>query len=168
VLVGLGIGRLRGGQLANLAYLTPRWLPLLVLGVAAVTAARLLPLPVGLAQVLVVGGYLVALAGLAANLHLPWLGVACLGVACNAAAVAANGGRMPVSAAVLRTASADVILGGTTGPFYVVAGRGTPLAILGDTLPAVVGGVGAVLSPGDVILAIGIAATVQAGMRQPG
>jgi uncharacterized protein DUF5317 len=165
VLAGLGIGRLRGGRVANLARLTPRWLPLVVVAAAAVTAARVSLVPVGAARLMVVGGYALALAALVANLRLPWVGLACLGVALNAAVVAANGGRMPVSPAVLRQAAAGVLIAGTTGPFYVVAGPGTPLALLGDTLPVVAGGVGAILSPGDALLALGIAATLQAGMR---
>jgi hypothetical protein len=167
VLAGFAIGRLRGGRPANLAHLNPRALLLLVVAVAAVTAARTAPpygVPVETARLLVVGGYVLALAGLAANLRVPWLWLAGAGVALNAVAVAANGGRMPVSPAVLRAAAAGVLVGGTTGPFYVVAGPSTPVAMLGDTIPVVVHGVGAILSPGDALLAVGLAATVQAGM----
>ena len=164
VLAGIAIGRLRGGRLANLTGLAPRWMPLLVLGVAAVTAARIAVVPVGAARVLVTGGYLLALAGLAANLRLPWLWLALAGAALNTAVIAANGGRMPVSARVIREVARHLVLGGTTGPFYVLAGPRTALAALGDTLPLVVGTAGVILSPGDVLLALGIAATLQAGM----
>jgi hypothetical protein len=135
-----------------------------VLAVAAVTAARIDLVPVGSARVLVVGGYLLALAGLAANLTLPWLWLALAGAALNTAVIAANAGRMPVSGPVIRVISRSLVFGGATGPFYVLAGPYTALAPLGDTLPLVVGGVGVVLSPGDVLLALGIAATLQAGM----
>jgi hypothetical protein len=165
VLAGLAAGRLGGGQLANLTHLRPRWLPLLVLAVAAVTAARIAAVPVGAARVLVIGGYLLALAGLAANLNLAWLWVAFAGAALNAVVIAANGGRMPVSARVLRQASRSLILSGASGPFYVLAGPRTALPALGDILPIAAGGVGVILSPGDVLLAIGIAATLAAGMR---
>jgi uncharacterized protein DUF5317 len=164
VLAGVAIGRLRGGRLVNLTRLAPRWLPLLVLAVASVTAARAALVPVGTARVLVILGYLLALIGLAANLTLPWLWLALAGAALNAIVIAANAGRMPVSGAVIRVISRSLIFGGATGPFYVLAGPRTALAPLGDTLPLVVGGVGVVLSPGDLLLALGIAATLQAGM----
>lgn len=142
-------------------------MPLLLLGVAAVTAARIAVLPVGVARLLVTGGYVLALAGLAANLRLPWLWLAFVGAVLNTAVIAANAGRMPVSAGVVREVAGHLVLGGTTGPFYVLAGPQTALAALGDTLPLVVGGAGVILSPGDVLLAVGIAATLQAGMVRP-
>lgn len=120
--------------------------------------------PVGVARVCVVGGYLLALAALAVNVRIPWLWLALAGTALNAVVIAANGGRMPVSASVLQAASRSLVLGGATGPFYVFAGPGTALAPLGDTLPLIAGGVGVILSPGDIVLAAGIAATLQAAM----
>jgi uncharacterized protein DUF5317 len=164
VLAGLAVGRWRGGRLVNLTRLAPRWLPLLMLAVAAVTAARVAVVPVGAARVLVIGGYLLALVGLAANMALPWLWLAFAGAALNTAVIAANAGRMPVSGPVIRAISRSLVFGGATGPFYVLAGPHTALAPLGDTLPLVVGGVGVVLSPGDALLALGIAAVLQAGM----
>jgi Family of unknown function (DUF5317) len=164
VLAGIVIGRLRGGRLANLARLAPRWLLLLVLAVAAVTGARIVAVPFWLARRLVTGGYVLAVAGLAANLKIPWLWLALAGAVLNTAVIAANGGRMPVSAQVIRDLSARLVLGGATGPFYVLAGPQTALAWLGDTLPLVARGAGVILSPGDVLLALGVVATVQAGM----
>jgi hypothetical protein len=164
VLAGILIGRLRGGRLTNLARLSPRWLVLLVLAVAAVTAARVALVPFALARRLVTTGYVLALAGLAANLRLPWLWPAFIGAVLNTAVIVANGGRMPVSAQVIREASARLLLGGATGPFYVLSGPDTALAPLGDTLPLLVGGVGLIVSPGDVLLALGVVGTVQAGM----
>jgi len=164
VVAGLAAGRVRGGRLANLTNLRPRWLPLLVLAVAAVTAARIAVVPVAAARVFVVGGYVLALVGLAANLNLAWLWVALAGAGFNTAVIAANGGRMPVSARVLREASRSLVLSGASGPFYVLAGPRTALPALGDTLPLAAGGVGVILSPGDVLLGLGIAATLAAGM----
>jgi hypothetical protein len=165
VLAGVAVGRLRGGRLANLTRLAPRWLPLLVLAVALVTVARAALVPVATARVLVIAGYVLALIGLAANLTLPWLWLALAGAALNAVVIAANAGRMPVSGSVIRVISRSLVFGGATGPFYVLAGPRTALAPLGDTLPLVVGGVGVVLSPGDLLLALGVAAVLQAGMR---
>ncbi|HEV2438622.1 MAG TPA: DUF5317 family protein [bacterium] len=164
MLAGLAVGRLRGGRLVNLTHLAPRWMPLLVLAVAAVTAARIAVVPAALAGTLVTAGYLLALVGLIANLRLPWLWLALAGVALNAVVIAANAGRMPVSPRVIREVSRSLVIGGTTGPLYVLAGPRTALAPLGDALPVVAGGVGVILSPGDVLLALGIAATLQAGM----
>jgi len=164
VLAGLAVGRLRGGRLVNLTRLTPRWMPLLVLAVAAVTAARFAVVPVALAGTLVTAGYVLALVGLIVNLRLPWLWLALAGAALNAVVIAANAGRMPVSPRVIRDVSKSLVLSGTTGPFYVLAGPRTALVPLGDTLPVVAGGIGVILSPGDVLLALGIAATLQAAM----
>lgn len=139
-------------------------MPLLVLAVAAVTAARIAAVPVGAARVFVTAGYVLALVGLAANLRVRWLWLAAAGVALNTVVIAANAGRMPVSAGVIREVSRSLVIGGTTSPFYVLAGPGTALAPLGDTLPLVLGGVGVILSPGDLLLAAGLAATMWAAM----
>lgn len=168
VLAGLAAGRVRGGRLVNVTRLNPRWLLLLLLGVAGVAAARSAVLPVPAGRACVVVGYLLALAALTVNIRIPWLWLALAGTALNATVIAANGGRMPVSASVLHTVSRSLVLAGATGPFYVLAGPGTALAPLGDTLPLAVGGVGVILSPGDLVLAAGIAATLQAAMSGNG
>lgn len=117
-------------------------------------------------QALLGAGYLAALISLWLNRHRAWLRVVLLGAALNAAAILANGGRMPVSGAALSRIAHPLMPAVHSGadPRYVLAGPGTPLSILGDILAVEVGGVGVVLSPGDVLMAVGIAGFVQAAM----
>ena len=119
-----------------------------------------------MAQALLGAGYLAALISLWLNRHHAWLRVVLLGAALNAAAILVNGGRMPVSGAALSRIAHPLIPAVHSGadPRYVLASPGTPLSILGDILAVEVGGVGVVLSPGDVLMAVGIAGFVQAAM----
>ncbi len=117
-------------------------------------------------EALLGAGYLAALASLWLNRHDAWLRAVLLGAGLNAAAILANGGRMPVSGAALSRIAHPLIPAVHSGadPRYVLAGPGTPLSMLGDVLAAEIGGVGVVLSPGDVLMAVGIAGFVQAAM----
>jgi len=112
-------------------------------------------------------GYLAALAALWINRSIPWCVAVLAGAALNSAAILANGGRMPVAPSALGSAGAPlahaVVAGGD--PRHVLARPGAPLALLGDTLALGIGGVGLVVSPGDLVMAIGLAALVQAAMR---
>jgi hypothetical protein len=135
-----------------------RALPLLGVGALLVLLARAPGTPAPVDQVLVSTGYLAALASLWLNRHHGWLRLVLLGAALNAAAILANGGRMPVSAAALSRIAHPLL------PRHVLAGPGIPLSFLGDVLPAVISGVGVVLSPGDVFMAVGVAGFIQAAM----
>ena len=54
----------------------------------------------------------------------------------------------------------------TLGPLrYVLAGPHTRVTALGDTLSVRIGNAGMVLSPGDVVMALGLAGFVQGRMR---
>ncbi len=163
------IGWARRGRVSALADLSFRALPLL--GVAAflvlLAHAPGMPLPAG--GVLVGAGYLAALGFLWLNRTHSGIPGVLLGAALNAAAILANGGRMPVSEAALSRIAHPVIPGLRPGTDarHVAAGPGTPLSFLGDVLAVGAGGVGAVVSPGDVVMAMGIAGLVQAAMCRP-
>jgi hypothetical protein len=162
----MDIGWLRGGRLAGLARTSLRALPLLIVGVVLVAAA---PLPIAAAVpagLLIGAGYLAALGALWANRDQPYLWLAAVGAALNAAVIVASGGRMPVAQEAVERAGRPV--GGTllagTDPRHVLAGPGSPLAALGDRWAVHVGALGLVLSPGDVVLAAAVACFVQAAM----
>ncbi len=169
VLVGaLAVGRLSGGTLAGLATLRPRR-PVLVLTAAA---AQLLG-AVLVMRGATTGGYLAGLVAsgglvalfLAANRHLPGAGLFSLGLLANAAVVAANGA-MPVSLAAAARAGVDTrAIAAAADPRHTVAGRGTWARGLGDVVPVPLPLRPAVASPGDVLVAAGLAELVVVGMR---
>ncbi len=151
------------GALAGLSF---RALPLLGLAALFVILARAPGTPAPVGQVLVSTGYLAALGSLWLNRHHGWLRPVLLGAALNAAAILANGGRMPVSAAALSRIAHPLLPDVHSGadPWHVLAAPGIPLSYLGDILAVQIGGVGVILSPGDVLMAVGIAGVVQAAI----
>lgn len=171
-LLGLAIGWVRGGRLGGLAHASLRRFPWLVLGVLLLLAARLPWVPAPAAPFLVGAGYLAAIVMLVANRDHRWLLPVLSGAVLNAAVIVANGGRMPVSARALETAgrpAGHALLGGTD-PRHVLATSGSPLGLLGDRLAFHIGGLAGIASPGDVLMAVGVAGFVQAAMaeRRPG
>jgi hypothetical protein len=90
-------------------------------------------------------------------------GLVAVGVACNALAIAANGG-MPVSAGALADAGLSHI-NVTRGHFYkhVLMTAHTYLRWFGDIIPLRL--VRTVASPGDVLMLIGITSVVWAATK---
>jgi hypothetical protein len=159
--VGLALGVATGGKLGNLANLRFRW-PFFVLAVLLLREVGVLtPLSrVEGAQIV----YAVSLAGLVAwtiwhvdRLTGVWL--VSIGAALNLIVIAANGGRMPVAPELAAHGSHVLVDRGIVGQ-YVLMGSGTHLNWLSDWL-ALPGPVGEWLpeaySPGDVVVALGIA-----------
>jgi hypothetical protein len=74
---------------------------------------------------------------------------------------------MPVSGEALARIGhpAGVGAGSWLASRHVLAGPGTRLVVLGDTLSARIGSAGVVASPGDLAMALGIAGFVQGRMR---
>ncbi len=105
-------------------------------------------------------GLLVAL--VAANWRLPGLPVVGLGLACNAIAIALNGGRMPASPDALRTAGLEFVIlkAGTLGSSAntVLLGPETRVPFLCDifAIPSWFP-LATVFSVGDVLIALGAA-----------
>lgn len=121
---------------------------------------------------LVSAGYLTALVMLWGNRGRPWFPLLIAGTALNTLVILMNGGWMPIVPAALAGAGeplpavlADGRVMIEVDPRHFLAGRGTPLAVLGDSIPMRFGGVGAVMSPGDILMAAGIAGFLQAAMR---
>jgi Family of unknown function (DUF5317) len=165
--IGLVAGLALHGRIDNLSRLRFRW-PWLVVAVLVVRGAVLLtPLRhIDGVQYL----YLAALAVLVAwsvwqteLVRGIWLIAA--GSALNLVVIAANGARMPVTGDV----AGSLLQGGHVGQ-YTLMTSGTNLNWLGDWI-ALPGPLGRLLgegySPGDVVVAAGIAAVIALAMRTP-
>ena len=162
------IGWARGGRLGALGRTSLGGVPLLIAAVAMVLVARMPFLPAAAARVLQGAGYLAALAVLWQNRARPWTLPILLGLGLNTLVIALNGGRMPISAeALVRVTHVIDPAAASSGldARHVIVGPGTPLAALGDILPLRAGAMGAVLSPGDLLMGVGLAGFVQAEMR---
>jgi hypothetical protein len=162
LVIGLLAGLATGGKLGNVAFLKIRWPWLVVAALVVREAAIFSPLSVvdGIQYV-----YVVALAALvgwtawhAARLRGAW--IVAIGASLNLVVVIANGARMPVAVDL----AGHLATRGHIGQ-YVVMGSGTNLGWLGDWI-GVPGPLGGAYSPGDVVIAIGIAVVVFFATRQ--
>jgi hypothetical protein len=140
-------------------------MPLLAAAVAMVLLARGPATPPVAARILQGLGYLAALVVLWRNRSHPWAAVILVGLCLNALVIALNGGRMPVSEQAL----AQVTHGMGPQPAaldarHFIVGPGTRLAQLGDVVPVGAWGIRAALSPGDLVMAFGLAGFVQGEM----
>jgi hypothetical protein len=103
--VGLLLGWLLGGRLSGLAALQFRWAGLILGGLLVQVAlfsgpvSSVIDATVG--TVVYVGSTAAVLVGVARNIRLPGIAIVVAGAASNLAAIVANGGYMPVSAAAL-------------------------------------------------------------------
>jgi hypothetical protein len=165
---GLLAGTLLGGSLANLGRLSLRlpWLVPIALSLQIVAFS-----PVGhrLPSVAVVtmhvASYGLLLACVAANLRRPPVMCFGVGVFCNAITIVVNGGYMPASRAALRLAGLPVAAQPHNNS--ELAGSDAHLAFLGDVfaVPHAVP-LANIFSLGDILVAIGLAWLVAAGMRR--
>ena len=164
-LLGAGLGFLAGGNLQRLAAIRLRW-PWVVLLALLVKEAGLVgplarwdytPLLYVLSLAMLVGWTL---------WHwrvLPGIQLVSLGMLLNLVVMAANGGRMPVSADLLRSAPPALVEqlphAGHVGQ-YVLMTASTRLAFLGDTIPLpdpVRRFFPQAYSPGDLVSLLGMA-----------
>jgi Family of unknown function (DUF5317) len=162
LVVGLVTGVVTGGKLGNVANLKFRWPWLVVAALVVREATALSPLS-GIEVVRYV--YLAALAALVAWTvwHIPRLRgawIVAVGAALNLIVVIANGARMPVASAL----AGHLVDRGHIGQ-YVVMGSGTNLGWLGDWI-GVPGPLGGAYSPGDAVIALGIAVIAFFATRQ--
>jgi len=177
ILIGLAIGRLRGGRLANLAQLRLRWLwvvlfslliQLLILPLFSSSA--LLPYATAPLHLL---SCAILIVWLIANLRTAPMGVLLLGAVSNFITIAAKGGRMPASVAALERAgllrTADTLRKGETAANVVLMGPSTHLNALGDWLylPDWVPFATA-FSIGDVVIMVGLGWLIARGMKADG
>jgi MFS family permease len=165
VFLGLLLGLIAGGKLDNLTYVRLRWLPVLLVAVAARfgldAALSAGAVPDELRLWLVLAAYLLLTAMLVANRSLPGMAAAALGTAANGIAIVANGGWMPVWQPSLAAAGFDpntlhsnfyrMLVGPVDASFFA---HGGPLV---DVIPIPIPLLQSVASIGDVMLGVGLA-----------
>lgn len=169
VLIGLLIGVLTRGSPAALGQLRFRWSLLVVLGMAA--QLLLFSSPLGNALGLAAPAVYMATNGIvlvvvARNLAIPGLPLVLLGGAANLLAMIVNGGYMPVSRAALEAMGHGP---GTTGYSnsalleHVVLAPLTDIFAMPTWVPAA-----NVFSVGDILIGVGVAIAIVAGMHGRG
>ncbi len=164
IILGLVLGLLLGGKLEHLATIRLRFLPLLFLAVIIRFATELalgwnIPLVETLRAPLLGSAYGLLLFTLWHNRWYPGLALAFVGVAANALAITANGGRMPVWLPAFEasglTPPLDSVLHFTLpaqiGPEFLFR-----LGPLGDIIPIPFPPIQNVASLGDVFLTAGL------------
>ena len=169
VLVGLAVGLLLGGRLGRLAEMHLRWTWLIVAGMVVQVLLFSEPVNGWVAQlgpavgpVVYVTSMLMVLAAVVRNVRLPGLALVAIGAVANLAAIVANGGYMPASAAAL---GGHLPAGGGYSNSIVLDNPAlaplTDIFALPDWLPA-----GNVFSIGDAFIGLGIAAAIVVQMRR--
>ena len=161
---GVLVGRLRGGRFTRLAELHLRRRVLVPLAVAAQLVGVLAGGTGSSFTGLVVAAVLAA-AFIGANRGVPGLGLVLAGLVANLVVITANDGQMPVKLDRLAR------IGHTTGellhdPLHMPEYSTTSLAFLDDWIPVVspLPFGSAVASPGDVLVAAGVALFVADGV----
>jgi hypothetical protein len=159
--VGLGAGFAAGGKISNLGRLRFRW-PWLLVAALILRAATVLP-PLNRfdgSQWVYVGSLTAVLAWTIWHIdRLPGIWLVAAGSAVNLFEIAANGGRMPVTPEL----AGSLVQRGHVGQ-YVLMGAGTRLNWLADWI-GLPGPVKEAYSPGDLIVAVGIAVLMVLVMR---
>lgn len=173
LIVGLLAGWARGGQLVAIGAARIRllWLAPIALGAQLILARTIgLDIPWWVWPVHT-GSYALLVIMVAGNRHLPGIPVITAGLLMNAGVILANGGLMPQSPETvqIRHAGEAIALGQhiprTKG--VLLPREATRLWWLSDHIVLPSGrGLPMVVSPGDLILAVGLAVTVQGLMQR--
>ena len=162
--IGILVGLLAGGRLDRLADLRLRWAPLALLGLLVQLAlfADAIGAAVGdAAPAIYVASTAAVLAAVLRDVRVPGMAVIAIGAASNLAAITANGGYMPADPAAL--ASVVELSSGYSNSVVVADPALRPLTDL-FALPASFP-LANVFSVGDVLIGIGVAATIVFAMR---
>jgi hypothetical protein len=164
--VAMSVAVLRGGRLTNLADIRLRMWWLLPLGFAMQGVAGFVPPEFGF--VLVLTSYLPLLALMILNRDREGLWLAGVGVLLNFTVMALNGG-MPVLEGAVEVASGFAAGGPdlVAGAKHTELGPHTLLPFLADVIPIRLASQGAVISIGDVFLAVGLGRFLEAELRRP-
>ncbi|WP_294521081.1 DUF5317 domain-containing protein [uncultured Pseudoflavonifractor sp.] len=161
VLLALALGWCTGGRLIRYVETPLYLLPLPILALLMQRALGLLPAEHYLpwAAVLLLMSYAMIFLFLWRNRRFKrTAALAGLGSLCNLAVIAANGWRMPVSAAAAGLLSPDGLAQLAAGavPMYALEDSGNWLRFLGDVIYCPVPLIGGFASIGDVLLAAGV------------
>lgn len=163
LLAALAVGRATGGRLERLGHLRLSRRRLVVLAVVVQLAGAVVGGPAQAAGLALAAALLTAF--LLANRGVRGTGLVALGLAANGLVVALNGA-MPVSFDAAARAGApvrDVATG--ADPRHEVLTPSTRLHLLADVVPVPLPLRAEVVSPGDVLVAAGVAQLVVVGMR---
>jgi Family of unknown function (DUF5317) len=174
ILVGVAAGLVLGGRPGHLAHLQLRWpgLIFLALVMQVVIFTTWLPVPRSLLPFLYVLSNVIALVWLGRNIRVAGIPCAAIGAGSNLAAILANGGRMPVDGTLLsraRGAAEEAAIASAQSPSNsVLADSHTHLLWLTDRflLPPPFP-FPTVFSIGDLLIGLGVAWLIAAGMRGP-
>lgn len=161
LVAGVVFGLLVGGRPRHLATKRFRWWLLLPAGLALQSVVTMEGAPAPVALLLISYAYLLLFA--VANLHHRGMGVVLVGIALNAAVIAANGG-MPVRPAAIRAAGAGHDVPATIDDVkHKLERGGERFMVLADIIP--VRPLRQVLSFGDLVLAVGVVDVIVHLMR---
>jgi hypothetical protein len=163
--IGIVLGLLLGGNIGALASLRIRWAWLAVAGF--LVQVLIFTEPVGslvgdAGPALYVASGIAVIVAVMRNLAIPGVAVIALGAACNLAAIIANGGRMPADPAALATAG--ITVEGLTNSTVVTDPALRPITDI-FAIPASLPFAN-VFSVGDILIGVGIAATIALAMRR--
>ncbi len=161
LVISIVVGWMRGGKLRNLTEIRVKMWWLLPFGFALLAASAFIPADShDVAVALILVSYLPLLLFVWLNRELSGMWIAGMGILMNFTVIVLNSG-MPVleEAVMIAGGSSDLILDAK----HVVLDETTRLPFLADVIPLP----GAVLSLGDVFLAIGIGAFLEDQMRKP-
>lgn len=157
-----------GGSVGAFAMLPVRGVRLVVIAVLAQVAGGGLAELTNSTTFYSAGLAISALAALVfclANLSLDGVPLITIGLVLNAFVVVVNGA-MPVSIVAASRAKVGIVkIAAGNDARHEIAGRGTTLRSLGDTIPVPVPWRPEVISPGDALIAAGIGELVFLGMR---
>ena len=162
LVISIALGALRGGSLRNLSGIRVKLWWLLPVGFVLLAIATFVPADQHeIAVALILISYLPLLAFVLLNRKLSGIWIAGIGILMNFTVIVANNG-MPVLAEAAQIASGST--GNLTlGAKHVLLTAETSIPFLADVIPLP----GAVLSLGDVFLAIGVGVFLEHQMRQP-
>ena len=159
IAVGLSLGALSGGSVLGLVEVSLRfeWLVLVLFVVQAISRGRIAGIGASAIGIAVWAFTCLALlAFLSPDVRRPGVWIVGVGIALNMLVVLVNGG-MPIILPESAVSSTTVASVAQSMGFYQMAGPGTVLTALGDVIVLGWGGYRALMSCGDVLLAIGVA-----------
>lgn len=164
--IGLVVGRLLGGRFEYLSRLRFEWAWLALAGLAIqlvlFSTSIADSFPPGVGEAVYVASTGMVLVAVWRNLAVPGLAIVAVGSISNLAAVVANGGVMPTTPEALTAAG----LGAEEGFSNSAVLAEPALAPLTDIFAIPAGlPLANVFSVGDVLIAVGIVATIAIGMR---
>jgi hypothetical protein len=165
VVLGLALGLVTGGRLSRLGALHFRWAPVMAVGL--VVQLALFSSPIGnalgdAAPWVYLGSTVLVLVAVARNVAIPGMAIVVVGGACNALAILANGGYMPVGSAALAAMGRPEQVGYSNSRLVddVRLWPLTDVFAMPTWMPAA-----NVLSVGDVLIGVGVAVAIVMAMH---